>query len=409
MTANDLHTASNPFAPLYWMAFGAFAIGTEGFMVAAILPDIAADLSVRVETAGQLVAVFAITYAVSSPILTAVTGGLDRRRLLLLSMAGFSVANLAAAIAPDFAFLMAARVLLAVSAGLYMPNANALAGALVPPERRGRALAVVTGGISLAVALGVPLGAVIGDALDWRATFYGVAGLAAISLLGLLGGLPRDLGRHLPVAGLRQRIAVARDPAVLLALLVTTLWAVGGFAVYTYVAPLLDAAAGLDAAGIGLVLFLWGAAAFVGLPLGGRANDRFGSRLVIRTVLPVTALSLVGLSLTERLVAPAEALLPVLTLMVVWGASGWSFAPAQQARLIGLTGLHVAPIVLSLNASFQYLGFSLGAILGSVVLAHGGTAELGWVGGLCTLAALTLNLALGGARRPSSCTEPRPA
>src|SRR5882672_1784359 len=90
------------YAPLYWLAVGTFAVGTEGFMIAAILPRMATDLFVSVQAAGQLVTIFAFTYAVSSPILTALTGGFDRRKLLILSMSAFAVANLAAAWSQHF-------------------------------------------------------------------------------------------------------------------------------------------------------------------------------------------------------------------------------------------------------------------------------------------------------------------
>jgi predicted MFS family arabinose efflux permease len=241
-------------APLYWMALGTFAVGTEGFMIAAILPGIAGDLAVSLQAAGQLVTVFALTYALSSPLLTALTGNVNRRRLLILSMAAFAGANLVAATAPGYWFLVGARILLALSAGLYVPSANALAGVLVPPERRGRALAIVGGGISLAVAIGVPLGAFVGSHFGWRMTFLGVAVLAAIALSGLLIGMPRGIGAGLPATSLGERLAVVRRPGAFAALMVTTIWAVGGYAVYTYIAPLLTAAAGFEGAGIGYVL-----------------------------------------------------------------------------------------------------------------------------------------------------------
>ena len=142
-------------------------------MISAILPDIASDLQVSLQSIGHLVAIFSFSYAVSSPILTALTAAFDRRKLLIGSMAAFCATNAYAASAPGYDALVIARVLLAFSAGLYVPNANALAGALVPRAERGRALAIVTGGISAAVALGVPLGAFIGGRLGWRATFWG--------------------------------------------------------------------------------------------------------------------------------------------------------------------------------------------------------------------------------------------
>jgi len=205
--------SAHTMTPIYWMALGTFAIGTEGFMIAPLLPRLAGDLSVSVAAAGQLVTVFALTYAVSSPILTALTGALNRRRLLVLSMIGFALANVFAFVAKDYWTLMAARLLLAVAAGLYVPNANALAGALVGPERRGAALAIVSGGTTIAVALGVPLGSIIGANFGWRAMFAGVGVLALIATLGLLAGLARDVGYKLPVTGLSERLGVIRQPS----------------------------------------------------------------------------------------------------------------------------------------------------------------------------------------------------
>jgi predicted MFS family arabinose efflux permease len=156
-------TAPRSMARLYWLALGTFAIGTEGFMIAPLLPDLARDLAVSLVGAGQLVTVFALTYALSSPVLTALTGDIDRRRLLIASMLAFAAANFVAWSAHGYSALLAARILLAIAAGVYVPNANALGSATVEPSRRGTALSIVTGGTSVAVALGVPLGALIGD------------------------------------------------------------------------------------------------------------------------------------------------------------------------------------------------------------------------------------------------------
>ena len=136
----------SPVRSLTWLALGTFATGTESFMIAALLPGLASDLSVTLTAAGQLVTVFALTYAVSSPALSALTAGIGRRNLLLISMTAFALANFFASTATDFWQLLAARILLAAAAGLYVPSASALAGAIVAPERRGTALAIVNGG-----------------------------------------------------------------------------------------------------------------------------------------------------------------------------------------------------------------------------------------------------------------------
>src|ERR1700685_807715 len=219
-------TARRP-AALYWLALGTFAIGTEGFMIAALLPTIAADIRVSVAEAGLLVSIFALAYATSSPVLTALTGRVDRRQLLLGSMSLFAVFNMAAALAHSFLALAAARVLLAFAACLFTPNANALAGALVPAEQRGRAIAIVNGGLTAAIALGVPLGALVGERLRWRMTFVGVGVLSAIAVVGLARGLQRGVGASMVSASLRDRLRTVRNPRVARTLAVTTLWATG--------------------------------------------------------------------------------------------------------------------------------------------------------------------------------------
>jgi predicted MFS family arabinose efflux permease len=383
---------SKTMTPIYWMALGTFAIGTEGFMIAPLLPRLAGDLSVSVAAAGQLVSVFALAYAFSSPILTALTGNLDRRRLLVLSMIGFALANVFAFAAKDYRTLMAARVLLAVAAGLYVPNANALAGALVRPERRGAALAIVSGGTTIAVALGVPLGSIVGAKFGWRAMFAGVGVLALLATLGLLAGLARDVGSRLPVTGLSERLSVIRQPAVLRTLLVTTLWATGAYTVYTYIAPLMYTAAGIEGPYLSAILFVWGLAAASGIFAGGTLTDKHGAGRVIISGLILLALAFASLSLSAMLLSKAAALGPVLVAIVIWGLSAWAFFPAQQTRLIGVAGIRVAPIALSLNASFMFLGFSLGAALGSVTLTYAAPSALGWVGSLCVLASLLLSV-----------------
>lgn len=374
---------------LYALALGAFAVGTEGFMIAAILPDIAGSLAVSVQAAGQLVTVFALVYALSSPLLTALTASVPRRRLLMLSLAGFMACNFVAALAPGYWALAAARVLLALTAGLYVPNANALAGALVPPAYRGRALAIVAGGITVAVALGVPLGAAVGAYLGWRFTFVGVAGLSAAALAVLGASLPRGVAPSPPV-GLRARLAVIARPGAFPALLTTSLWALGAYEVYTYIVPFLGAAAGLGADQAGYLLTLLGLGAIGGVTVGGRATDRFGARRVQAVSLPVLALAFAGMTVAALLLAP-HALIAIVPLVIVWGLSAWAFFPPQQTRLMAIAGAADTPVILSLNASFMYLGFSLGAAAGALVISLASVVWIGAVGAVCIVATTTVS------------------
>lgn len=388
-----------PMRILYWFALGTFAIGTEGFMIAPLLPGLAQDLSVSLTAAGQLVTVFTLAYAFSSPILTALTGSIGRRNLLIGSMLAFAAANVVAAFATDYWTLMAARILLAFTAGLYAPNAQALAGVVVEPHHRGRALAIVTGGTSIAVALGVPISALVGHSFGWRTTFLIVAGLSMIATLGLLFGLDRKVGAGLPVASLRERISVLGNQPVLLSLLVTLLWATGAYTVYIYLTPFLANHLKIEGAGVSFVLFAWGVSAAIGVTFGGALTDRFGFKRVILTSLALLAASFVTMSASVHLLSPTAARVPVLAAIVVWGLAAWAFFPAQQAKLLSTAGVKLASVTLSLNASFMFAGFAAGSALGSLTIARGSTAELGSVGAACAVVALGLAYLLSRERK----------
>lgn len=374
-----------------WLAVAAFAIGTEAFVIAGLLPVIAADLQVSAGAAGQLVTVYALTYAVGSPILAVAFNNLDRRTLLALALTVFIAANLLAAMATTFVLLLASRMLMAVGAGLCMPTALAVSVAVATPERRGRAIALVTSGLTVATVLGVPFGTLVGNHLGWRNTFVMVAGLGAVALLGLLFGLPRGLPRTTATIG--QRIAVARRGAVLHALAITILWAVGGFTMFTYLSvPLREL--GFGPTEISLALLVFGSAAAIGNLLGGSLADRIGP-------IPTATLGLIGMILALTLqsaalkFAPPELARPiVLALLFCQGLSGWGFYTAQIASIVRIEP-DVATIALSLNASAMYLGFAIGGITGAIVLSFMGPSDLGWAGGLNVAAALAALLVRG--------------
>jgi predicted MFS family arabinose efflux permease len=384
---------------LRWLALGTFATGTESFMIAALLPGLARDLSVTLTAAGQLVTAFALTYAFSSPVLSALTAGIGRRNLLLISMTAFALANFFASTATDFWHLLIARVLLAAAAGLYVPSASALAGAIVAPERRGTALAIVNGGTSIAVALGVPLGAMVGHTLGWRMTFVGVGIMASIAVSGLFFGIPHGIDKGLSAPSIRERLAVVRQVPLLMGFVVTTLWATGAYTVYTYFTPYLTTVTRIDGTHVGIAFFVWGVSAVIGLFLGGTLSDRFGPRAVMIPAFTFLTASFIGLSTIGFYLSGKTALFPVTAAIVVWGLAAWAFFPAQQSRLMQIAGLKTASIALSLNASFMYLGFSLGAALGSLVLMQAPVTTLGLIGAVCEIGALLIVVATSASVR----------
>lgn len=373
------------------LALGTFALGTDGFVIAGILPAVGHDLAVPAAVTGQLITAFALTYAVGAPVLATLTSDLARKRLLIVSLAGFAGANVLAALAPSFGILMLARMLAACCAALYTPNASAAAVALAPAEQRGRALALVTAGLTVAIVLGVPLGAWIGATLSWRTTFWLVVALSALAALGVLALFPEIANP--PPTTLRARFALLRQPSILTALSLTVVVMAGVFTMYTYIAPLLLHVAHLGGTGISIMLLLFGLAGLLGNTLGGQGADRWGA---FRTLVPAVSTAAVVLAL---LPFAAAAALGAGLMLFILGIAGWTFTPAQQYRLLALAPTQLG-IILSLNASAIYLGIGLGAAVGGLVVHGGSFALLGLVAGLWEL--MALGVLLVSARRPTA-------
>jgi predicted MFS family arabinose efflux permease len=381
---------------LLWLALGAFAVGTEGFMIAGLLPRIAGDLSVSVAQAGYLVTVFGATYAIGSPIVAVLTGSMERKRLLIGALAAFALANLLAAWSSGFLGLLASRALLALTAGAFMPAASAYAATSVEPHHRGRAISIVYTGFTMALVIGVPLGTAIGTRLGWRSTFELVAVLAGLAIVGVAFALRRQPASA--VVGIAARIAAARAPGVTPVLALTVLTLGGAFAVFTYFAPLLKSELGVGEDGVAAYLALFGVAAFIGNLVGGNVADKVPAGRALTSILTVLAISSGAVAIAGGL-SHAAASIVVPVAIALWGLFGWGFMPIQQARLVGLNPA-LAAVLLSLNASAIYVGVAFGSALGGAVVARGTISDLGWVSVAFDLVALGLLYATG--RRPQS-------
>jgi DHA1 family inner membrane transport protein len=378
---------------LLWLTLGAFAIGTEGFMIAGLLPSLARDLNVGLPAAGHLVTAFSLAYAIGAPVMAVMTAGLERRGLLAVAMAGFGLANLLGALAPSYVGLLAARLLVAMSAASFMPAASEYAAALAGLERRGRALSMVTNGLTLAIIAGVPLGVLIGESFGWRATFLGVAGLAALSLLGILARMPSQ--QPSTTASLGERLAVAKRFDMLAVLATSVLTAAGTFTVYTYLAVFLAEVAGIGEHGLALVLVGFGLSSAAGARLGGATVDHWGADHTVIVAGCLTLLAYFVLALGAAL-GPARAMLALLPATLLWGLASWGLMTAQQARLVALTS-GLAAVSLSLNSSAIYLGSAMGAAVGALVIADGGMVRLALVAAGLSVAALLAVAASGRA------------
>jgi DHA1 family purine base/nucleoside efflux pump-like MFS transporter len=393
MTATLADDSRTVLLPAGFLALGTFAIGTEGFMIAPLLPVMAKDFALPVPTVALLVIVFTLVLALSSPVTTVATGRMARKQVLLIAMALFAIGNVVAALSSSFTVLIAARVLMAIAAGLYVPAANGLAGVIVPPTMRGRALAIVSGGQTLAIALGLPLGGLIGHAFGWRATFLLVGAMSLVAIAGILTGIDRDAGQGIAVASLRERVSVVAQRSVLRLLAVSLFWSIGAFAAYPYIAEYLSAVLAFGPLEITASVSLWGLCAAAGVMTGGVLNDRFGADTVVRGSLMLLALSFLALAVATTLPSGVSLGL-VMVAVAVWGFTVWSFFPAQMARLIGAGVPSQAPVALALNTSTMYFGFSIGSALGATVLGAGAIWAIGVVAAMAELIALGLNAAI---------------
>jgi predicted MFS family arabinose efflux permease len=357
------------------LGIGAFAIGTDLFVVAGVLPDLAADLGVTVGTAGLTVTVFALAYAVGAPVLGALLAARPMRQVLIGSLVLFALCNVVSALAPGLAVLLGARVLAALTASVYVPAAGAAAVAAAPADRRGRALGVVLAGSAVAMVLGAPLGALVASLLSWRAAF----GLVAVLAVGTVVGLLRSsVGSDPPARStLGERLRPLRSPAVAGTLAVTFLAMTASNSVYTYLAVLVSGR-------IEPYIATFGLAGVVGTWWGATAVDRFGSRRVVTAMVLVLGTGLATLPHVAGAVA--------LAAVVAWGVAAWGFVTAQQHRV---TGMGAAPLLLALNSSAVHLGFATGALLGGIVVDAAGVGSLWLVPLVCCGAGLVLHGILG--------------
>lgn len=381
---------------LFWLTISAFAIGTEAFMLTGTLPIIANDLGVSLATGAYLVTIYSVIYAIGAPVLAAVTGGLDKKSVLIWGILLFALANILAAVADSYAVLFASRAAAAVAAALFMPAAFAYAGTVVAESQRGKALAIVSGGLSLAIAVGAPISTWLAQQASWHGVFGIVGAISCVAAAGIAFSLPRP--PKLPPSSLRARLAPAADPSVLLALAVAVFWTIGGFSTFVFLAPLLERVALINGNMLSIALFISGASGVFGTIVGGRAVDAYGANRVLVWGLVIFGLTLTSFSVLAMMGHPENLLVPTLIAVGMAGAFSWGLNSAQQVRLMKLAPS--APnLVISLNSSAIYLGIALGSSLGAATLQFASIAELGWVAGIAEVMALImLALSIGRQR-----------
>ena len=381
-------------AGLIALALGGFGIGLTEFVIAGLLPDVAADFHVDAAAAGWLISGYALAVAVGAIGLTAAVTRLPRKTVLIALMVLFIVGNAISALAADYPTMLAGRVVAALCHGAFFGIGSVVAASLVDPSRKARAIAIMFTGLTAANVLGVPFGTLLGQQLGWRSTFWAITVIGVVALVGVAVLVPRGAGTPAdgaPAASLRSELRVFRSGQLWLSLAATVLGFGGMFGAFTYIAYTLTGISGFPAAAVPWLLILFGLGLFAGNAVGGR----FADRSIDGTLLVVLAVLAVILGAFALLAAAPAAAIAALVLM---GAFGFATVPALQLRV--LRSADDAPTLASgANIAAFNVGNALGAWLGGLTIAAGlGYASPLWVGAAMTLAALAVVAAAAAVR-----------
>ena len=368
------------------LMLSAFAIGTTEFVIVGLIPTIAQDLQVDLPSAGLLVSLYALGVAIGAPVLTALTGKLNRKTLLLGLMALFTLGNLIAWQAPSYHSLIAARILTGLAHGVFFSIGSTIATSLVPKEKEASAIALMFSGLTVALVTGVPLGTYIGQHFGWRATFLVVSALGLIALIGSALLIPKNLKQAVP-AKISQQLAVLTKPRLLLVYAMTAVGYGGSFIAFTYLAPILQDITGFSASVIAIILLAYGVSVAVGNIWGGKLADRLGATRALNIIFLGLAIVLAVFSLTAH--NPVAAVLTIL----VWGAFAFGNVPGLQVYVVQLAQQHspkAVDVASGLNIAAFNIGIALGAWGGGLIVSHIGLAHTPWIGGLIVLGAVGL-------------------
>jgi predicted MFS family arabinose efflux permease len=366
---------------LWPLLFGNFVIGTGVMVVPGTLNDIGTSLNVSVSTAGQLIAAAAAVMCLGAPLLASVVAGWDRRRLLALSLLWYAVFLGLSALMPSFGSLLVVRVLTVVAPAIFTPQAAACVGLLVAPEQRGRAITFVFLGWSVASVLGLPIGALIGGTLGWRAAFAFVAVLSLVSAVWVWRAMPDGI-KPPPLSRAAWGEAL-RSPALMLCVVVTLLYSAGQFVLFSYFAPYFKAMLAITPLQLSLLFAWFGVFGLLGNIVMSRHIDRIGAPRAVMWGVAAMALSLLLWPLGTNLMMVALVLIP-------WALGCFSSNSAQQARLVGIAPA-LASGSIALNSSAMYAGQALGAGGGGLLIAQHGMGSLHWfaLGGLLASMAMS--------------------
>ncbi len=352
---------SMPFA-IYMFALTAFALGLAEFVPIGLSDVMAGSLGVSNESVGAVVSAYALGATISAPILSALTAAWARKRVMLATALVFSLGSLVAAMSNDLTVMVAARFVAGLGHGLFLAVSTSVAAQLVGGRRAGTAVALVFGGFTVALAVGVPIGTWLGTLVSWRPLFYGITGFGVLGLLGLMLSMKSDVapsGHDATGAALRGLKALIH-PRLLAGVLVTVLAYVGSFGVFTYVAPLLIEVTGTTMSTVSAFMLVYGVMAAIGNVIGGKVTDSMGANRASLLVVAGIAITVLGMYLF------AHSVIAMAVLTAALGLLTFGAVPPLQARLLSLAETYT-PESVGVAAGLNIAGFNSGIVFGSAI------------------------------------------
>ncbi|MDR6722885.1 putative MFS family arabinose efflux permease [Paenibacillus amylolyticus] len=380
-----LQSSKRSTLALLALAISAFAIGTTEFISVGLLPLIANDLGISVTTAGLTVTLYALGVTFGAPILTSLTSTVSRKTLLLAIMLVFIAGNTLAALSSGVTLLLIARIITALSHGVFMSIGSTIAADLVPANRRASAIAIMFSGLTIATVTGVPLGTLIGQQWGWRAAFILIVVIGLIALVGNLLLVPSTLERGTRTA-FRNQLKLVTNGRLLLAFVITAVGYGGTFVVFTYLSPLLHDISGYAEPTVALILLVYGIAIAIGNILGGKAANRSPLQaLFYMFMIQTVILGILYFTVPFKTAA--------LVTILGMGMLAFMNVPGLQMHVVTLAERY-APQAKDVASAFNIAAFNagiaIGAYLGGVITDSIGLIHTTWVGALMVLIAVIL-------------------
>ncbi|HHQ6626219.1 TPA: MFS transporter [Serratia fonticola] len=368
------------------LTISAYAIGTTEFVIVGLIPTIAEQLNVTVPSAGLLVTLYAIGVAIGAPVLTALTGRVPRKMLLVGLMVLFTLGNLLAWQSPSYESLVVARLLTGLAHGVFFSVGSTIATSLVAKEKAAMAIAIMFGGLTVALVTGVPLGTFIGQHFGWRETFLAVSLIGMVAIIASLILIPNNI-KNQASASIRDQLQVLTHPRLLLIYAVTALGYGGVFTTFTFLAPMMQELAGFSAPAVSWILLAYGIAVAIGNIWGGKLADRHGAVRALSFIFAALAALLLVFQFTASYSTAALLTVVVMGVFAFGNVPGLQVYVVQKAEQYTPNAVDVAS---GLNIAAFNVGIALGSVIGGQTVASLGLAQTPWIGALIVVGAFLL-------------------